>query len=260
MPRSSYGYAGTAAAGFLSSLGHAGGALNPFDNDEDVIAGQDECRLSGQTVNGCPSDTSSWCARGTTRRRAHRSEQRGLRAAHLHAQHGSPGLDVRRLLPGGRQALQRRGDRREAGRAARRFDGRAAHPVRGRLGRALWHVVWLDLRHEGLSDRCAWPQSSSPHAGPERRGGSTNSCSRDDISGRLSTYRMGVSGKFTSHPIGILSTIAIQRFAVRKDWAVRVPFRPYTRRSLTTLISFAPHDTERIAATANPSHDQKPAP
>jgi len=20
----------------------------------------------------------------------------------------------------------------------------------------LWHVVWLDLRHEGLSDRCAW--------------------------------------------------------------------------------------------------------
>jgi len=41
MPRSSYGYAGTAAAGFLSSLGHAGGALNPFDNDEDVIAGQD---------------------------------------------------------------------------------------------------------------------------------------------------------------------------------------------------------------------------
>jgi len=31
---------------------------------------------------------------------------------------------------------------------------------------------------------------------------------------------MGVSGKFTSHPIGILSTIAIQLFAVRKDWAV----------------------------------------
>ena len=44
-----------------------GSRLNPFDNDEDVIAGQDECRLSGQTVNGCPSDTSSWCARGTTR-------------------------------------------------------------------------------------------------------------------------------------------------------------------------------------------------
>ena len=64
------------------------------------------------------------------------------------------------------------------------------------------------------------PQSSSPHAGPERRGGSTNSCSRDDISGRLSTYRMGVSGKCTSHPTGILSTIAIQLFAVRKDWAV----------------------------------------
>ena len=100
------------------------------------------------------------------------------------------------------------------------------------------------------------PQSSSPHAGPERRGGSTNSCSRDDISGRLSTYRMGVSGKFTSHPIGILSTIAIQLFAVRKDWAVGFPFRPYTRRSLRTLISFAPHATERIAPKANPSQAQ----
>jgi len=66
MPRSSYGYAGTAAAGFLSSLGHAGVALNPFDNDEDVITGQDECRLSGQTVNGCPSDTSSWRPRDDT--------------------------------------------------------------------------------------------------------------------------------------------------------------------------------------------------
>src|SRR5438046_5990468 len=104
------------------------------------------------------------------------------------------------------------------------------------------------------------PQSSSPHADPERRGGSTNSCSRDDISGRLSTYRMGVSGKFTSHPIGILSTIAIQRFAVRKDWAVRFAFRPYTRRFLRTLISFSPHPTYRFDPEANPSHAQYPAP
>ena len=67
---------------------------------------------------------------------------------------------------------------------------------------------------------------------------------------------MGVSGKFTSHPIGILSAIAIQLFAVRKDWAVSFPFRPYTRRSLRTLISFAPHATERIAPKANPSQAQ----
>ena|SRR5438552_18942104 len=118
MPRSSYGYAGTAAAGFLSSLGHAGGALNPFDNDEDVIAGQDMKELSDR------------CA---------------------------------------------------------------------------WAAVLITSRRPGAS---------------RRKHRSTNSCSRDDISGRLSTYRMGVSGKFTSHPIGILSTIAIQLFAVRKDWAV----------------------------------------
>ena len=210
MPRSSYGYAGTAAAGFLSSLGHAGGALNPFDNDEDVIAGQDECRLSGQTVNGCPSDTSSWCARGTTRRRAHRSEQRGLRAAHLHAQHGSPGLEVRRLLPGGRQALQRRGDRREAGRAARRFDGRAAHPVRGRLGRALWHVVWLDLRHEGLSDRCAWAAVLIVSVASRR--------DADDAGGEPSER---------ARPAQTPEIDGTSRY------------RPYTRRALRTLVSLA---------------------
>src|SRR5204863_2566827 len=52
MPTSSYRCAGTAAAGYIYSLGHADVALNPFDNDEDVIVGQDECHLSGQTVNG----------------------------------------------------------------------------------------------------------------------------------------------------------------------------------------------------------------
>ena len=52
MPTSSYRCAGTAAAGYIYSLGHADVARNPFDNDEDVIVGQDECHLSGQTVNG----------------------------------------------------------------------------------------------------------------------------------------------------------------------------------------------------------------
>src|SRR5437667_1591090 len=52
MPTSSYRCAGTAAAGYIYSLGHADVALNPFDNDEDVIVGQDERHLSGQTVTG----------------------------------------------------------------------------------------------------------------------------------------------------------------------------------------------------------------
>ena len=43
---------GTAAGGFLYSLGHADVAVNPFDDDEDVIVGQDECHLIGQTRGG----------------------------------------------------------------------------------------------------------------------------------------------------------------------------------------------------------------
>jgi len=52
MPTGSYRCAGTAGAGYIYSLGHADVAINPFDNEEDVIVGQDECHLSGQTVNG----------------------------------------------------------------------------------------------------------------------------------------------------------------------------------------------------------------
>src|SRR5437667_10977415 len=71
------------------------------------------------------------------------------------------------------------------------------------------------------------------------------------LAARLSTYRMGVSGKCTSHPIGILSTIAIQLFAVRKDWAVCFPFRPYTRRSLRSSSPLQPHATDRHAPKSN---------
>ena len=52
MPSGSYRCAGTAAAGFTYSLGHADLALNPYDNHEDVLVGQDECHLNGQTING----------------------------------------------------------------------------------------------------------------------------------------------------------------------------------------------------------------
>jgi len=52
MSTSSFRCQGTAARGYLYSLGHADVAVNPFDNDEDVIVGQDECHLEGQTVNG----------------------------------------------------------------------------------------------------------------------------------------------------------------------------------------------------------------
>ena len=52
MSTSSYRCQGTAAGGFLYSLGHADVAVNPFDDNEDVLVGQDECLITGQTVNG----------------------------------------------------------------------------------------------------------------------------------------------------------------------------------------------------------------
>src|SRR5438094_756647 len=33
-------------------IGHADGAVNPFDSNEDVLVGQDECLITGETVNG----------------------------------------------------------------------------------------------------------------------------------------------------------------------------------------------------------------
>ena len=36
----------------MYSLGHADVAVNPFDNNEDVLVGQDECLITGETVNG----------------------------------------------------------------------------------------------------------------------------------------------------------------------------------------------------------------
>jgi len=52
MSTSSYRCQGTAAGGFMYSLGHADVAVNPFDSNEDVLVGQDECLITGETVNG----------------------------------------------------------------------------------------------------------------------------------------------------------------------------------------------------------------
>jgi hypothetical protein len=43
---------GTAARGFIYDVGHADMALNPFDNNEDVIVGQEHCGNSGETISG----------------------------------------------------------------------------------------------------------------------------------------------------------------------------------------------------------------
>ncbi|OLC38471.1 MAG: hypothetical protein AUH81_04140 [Candidatus Rokubacteria bacterium 13_1_40CM_4_69_5] len=43
---------GTAAQGFIYDVGHADMTLNPFDGNEDVIAGQEHCGNAGSTVSG----------------------------------------------------------------------------------------------------------------------------------------------------------------------------------------------------------------
>ena len=43
---------GTAANGFIYDLGHADMTLNPFDNNEDVIIGQEHCGNRGKTISG----------------------------------------------------------------------------------------------------------------------------------------------------------------------------------------------------------------
>lgn len=52
MPAASPRCTGTAANGFIYDLGHADLALNPFDNNEDVIVGQEHCGNRGSTVDG----------------------------------------------------------------------------------------------------------------------------------------------------------------------------------------------------------------
>jgi hypothetical protein len=52
MPSNSLRCHGTAAQGFIYDLGHADMTLNPFDNDEDVIIGQEHCGNRGKTVQG----------------------------------------------------------------------------------------------------------------------------------------------------------------------------------------------------------------
>jgi len=43
---------GTTADGFIYDLGHQDVALNPFDNNEDVMIGQEHCGNVGQVING----------------------------------------------------------------------------------------------------------------------------------------------------------------------------------------------------------------
>jgi len=52
MPSASLRCHGTAAQGFIYDLGHADMTLNPFDNNEDVIIGQEHCGNRGRVVNG----------------------------------------------------------------------------------------------------------------------------------------------------------------------------------------------------------------
>ena len=48
----SYRCHGTAAQGYIEDLGHPDVALNPFDNNEDVVIGQEHCGNIGNTING----------------------------------------------------------------------------------------------------------------------------------------------------------------------------------------------------------------
>ncbi len=43
---------GAASQGYIYDLGHADLTLNPFDNNEDVLVGQEHCGNSGSTLNG----------------------------------------------------------------------------------------------------------------------------------------------------------------------------------------------------------------
>ena len=52
MPAAAYRCHGTAAQGFIEDLGHPDVTLNPFDNNEDVVIGQEHCGNIGSTVNG----------------------------------------------------------------------------------------------------------------------------------------------------------------------------------------------------------------
>ena len=52
MSTSSFRCQGTAAGGYVYSLGHADVAVNPFDNNEDVLVGRDQCFPSSGQVNG----------------------------------------------------------------------------------------------------------------------------------------------------------------------------------------------------------------
>src|SRR5205823_5757506 len=48
----SYQCHGSASDGYIYALGHADVAVNPFDNNEDVLVGRDQCFPSSGQVNG----------------------------------------------------------------------------------------------------------------------------------------------------------------------------------------------------------------
>lgn len=52
MPSGAPRCTGTAGNGFIYDLGHADLTLNPFDDHEDVIVGQEHCRYRGEMVDG----------------------------------------------------------------------------------------------------------------------------------------------------------------------------------------------------------------
>ncbi len=52
LPANSPRCVGTAAQGFIWDLGHPDVAVNPYDNNEDVLVGQEECGRVGQSVAG----------------------------------------------------------------------------------------------------------------------------------------------------------------------------------------------------------------
>ncbi len=52
MPSTSPRCSGSASLGFVYELGHADMAMNPYDNNEDVIIGQEHCGYRGEKLNG----------------------------------------------------------------------------------------------------------------------------------------------------------------------------------------------------------------
>jgi hypothetical protein len=89
--------------GWIFPLKHADMALDPSDQNEDIIVGG----------RACPGSSLGHVVKVRLRDLAHRPQQRVVRLPRVDAQHRPAGMGVRQLLQGGRQALQRRDHRRE---------------------------------------------------------------------------------------------------------------------------------------------------